>query len=220
MNIFITSKSYPKQIEVLVIDTGVDLSHEEIRSHVNMSKWPDDKNYSDFNSHGTHIAGIILKDTCEEVELTSCKYYGTDKPLSDTSQINCFKQALKKHYDIINFSSGGKIYIKEEYDVLKSLKDTKIIVAAGNDGENLKFTSYYPASYGLPNVIPVGNLDGKVKNSSSNYGLPNMVWMEGTRIFSFFPGGRYGIMTGSSQAAAAYSNKLLKEMCNDLKRTP
>jgi major intracellular serine protease len=204
--------SFGKAITVYVIDTGTDLSHEEIRSHVNMKYWNNDQNYEDFHGHGTHIAGIILKDTCKEVELYSCKYY--DLSNISNNPIECFKKALIKHYDVINFSGGGKGYSQEEYDVIKAIKSI-IIVAAGNENEDISIWHYYPASYELPNVITVGNLDGKIKAQSSSFGLKNMVWEQGTSIFSTFPGGRYGIMTGSSQATANHTNRILKKMCEE-----
>lgn len=186
------------------------MSHIEIRNHINIANWnkPD---YQDFHGHGTHIAGIILKDTCKQVELTSCKYYDLDnKP---HSPIECFKKALTKHYDIINFSSGGPGFDQLEYDTIKKIKSI-IVVAAGNENWDLSYSNYYPASYRFPNMIVVGNLDGDKKNESSNYGLPGMVWELGTRIYSYFPGGRYGIMTGTSQAAATRTNRLLRNMCD------
>ena len=178
-----------------------------------MSNWDKLPDYQDFHGHGTHIAGILLKDTCKEVELTSCKYFDLSHPDNSMwNTINCFKRALTQHFDVINYSSGGSAYSDDEIKILKQIKSI-IVVAAGNDNQDLSWNNYYPASYRLPNVIAVGNLDGNKKSSTSNYGLPGMVWEQGTFITSTFPGGRFGIMSGSSQATALHSNKLLKEMC-------
>ena len=199
---------------ILEIDTGTDLSHLEIRNHVNIANW-EKEDYIDTNYHGTHIAGILLKDTCEKTELISCKYYyGDGKEIQNT--INCFKLALKLKPNVINYSSGGPQNSDEEYHIIKQLSDIgiKIVVAAGNEGLNLSKpqNNYYPAKYrGIKNLIVVGNLN----NKSSNYGLPDMIFENGTLIYSFFPNGRYGIMTGTSQSAAKYSNKLLKDLCNE-----
>jgi len=202
------------QIRVLEIDSGVDLTHPEVREHVNISNWNGNTDYLDQQGHGTHIAGIILKDTCQQVELTSCKYYDVDNNNKQNidNTIKCFKRAITEHFDIINYSSGGPDPSPLELDVLKQIKTT-IVVAAGNNNADLNIQHYYPASYGLSNIIIVGNLDGYKRNESSSFGLINMVWEEGTRIYSFFPGGRYGIMTGTSQAAAFRTNRILRGMC-------
>ena len=61
---------HAKEIRVLEIDTGVDTSHPEIAVHIKNKNSILD--YFDFNGHGTHIAGLILKNTCPEVQLQSC----------------------------------------------------------------------------------------------------------------------------------------------------
>lgn len=211
--LFTSTLCWAKRIVVYETDSGVDISHLEIRKHINIANW-EKEDYIDTNFHGTHIAGLILDGVCEEVELISCKYMDKKVNALDKS-IECFKKALNLHVDIINYSSGGLEYSKEEYMVLKQLSDKgiKIIVAAGNNGQDLMLYDYYPAKYKLTNVIVVGNLDGNKRNQSSNYNLPGMVWEKGTNIWSTWPANSYSSMTGSSQAAAIHTNKLLKEMC-------
>src|SRR5271165_3842138 len=66
----------PKKIKVLEIDTGLDGKHLDLMFHLDkkdMNLHP--QNYVDYHSHGTHIAGLILKDTCNDVVLYSCKYF-------------------------------------------------------------------------------------------------------------------------------------------------
>ena len=211
-----------KPITVFVPDTGVDISHvTEIRNHINIANWTKE-DYVDLNGHGTHVAGIVLKDTCPEIELISCKYY-TDsitemmKKSNLTRSIECFKKALTQHIDIINYSSGGDSFSQEEFDILKKLSDKgiKIVVAAGNNGEDLKISDYYPAKYKLTNIIVVGNLNvNKNVFYSSNFNLPGMVWEIGVDVFSTLPNSNYGSMSGTSMAAAIHTNKMLKEKCN------
>lgn len=204
--VLFSSLTFAKDIKVLEIDTGMGLN--------------------DTNGHGSHIAGIIMKDVCPEVNLISCIYYdklNTDKQ-NFQNELECFKSALIIKPDIINFSSGGPDFNKEEYEILKSLSDLniKIVVAAGNDGRNFlnvydPVHSYFPAQYDIKNIIPVGNLDeyGN-RNPSSNYGLSNMVWEVGTNILSNYLYGTYAKMSGTSQAAAARTNRILKGMCNEI----
>lgn len=213
----ISTISNAKPIKVLEVDTGVDISAPDLRNHVNISNWTKD-DYIDLHGHGTHIAGLILKDVCNEVELISCKYFSEtntgEENLAKT--IACFKQGLVQKVDIINYSAGGLKPYKDEYLVLKKLSDSgiKIIVAAGNNGEDLSIFDYFPAQYPLQNIIVVGNMDkNKKRNVLSNYGLNGMVWEMGTEVWSNLPHNSFGYMTGTSQATAKRTNRILKRMC-------
>ena len=115
---------------------------------------------------------------------------------------------------LINFSGGGYDYSKREHDAINLAisRGIKVVVAAGNDGRNMdKSCTYFPAC--LPkssNLFPVGSLDndGKVL-ASSNRGGPVINWAPGLMQYSALPGNRHGTMSGTSQATANYSNKLL-----------
>jgi len=209
-----------KTIKLMIIDTGISLSHPEIDSHVKNS---DSISYIDTHGHGTHVAGIVLKGTCKEVELISCKYIFENSPEYDkiNKSINCFKEALKQKVQIINYSSVGNIYYLEEYKVLKQLERAGIIIvtAAGNDNKDISMDSnpVYPAKYNLKNIIVVGNLnDDETKAPSSNYGLKGMVWEKGMNQFSTLPYGQWGKMSGTSQATAKHTNKILLRWCQEL----
>jgi len=211
-----------QKITVLEIDTGVDLKkHLALYDHISQTKIQNSDDYIDLQSHGTHIAGIIIKDTCKEVELISCRYYiPSDTPSErDERYYNCLKRAVVLKPYIVNFSSGGEEPLKNEYQYLKQLEQENVIfvTAAGNFGENLTIFNYFPAKYNLTNMIVVGNLlpNGKY-NPTSNYGLLGMKWMVGTNIYSTIPNGLYGFKTGTSMSAAAYSNKLLLEKCHEI----
>ena len=162
--ILISLNLQAKTLRVLEIDTGISLSHQEITDHIDFSNF-NRADYIDDHpiSHGTHIAGLIVKDTCKQVELISCKYF-----FQNTSQdvirneINCFKRALTLNIDVINYSSYGYSYVKEEYELLKQLRDKNIIIitSAGNEGNDisLKRNRRYLSGYDLSNIIVVGNL--------------------------------------------------------------
>jgi len=206
---------YAKDIRVLIIDTGVDLSHEEIRSHIPIINTID---YNDTHGHGTHVAGLILKDTCPQVKLISCKYYYKDYEKQLRTSNDCFELGLRIKPDYINYSSGGsKVDFKEFILFTKLVKQgTKIMVAAGNSGKERP--DFYPARYEMKGVTIVGNLnpDG-THNSTSNYGFKEMVWEIGTKIESTFPDGKRNEMTGTSQATAIYLNKQLRLECFKLR---
>jgi subtilisin family serine protease len=212
--------SFGKNIKVLEIDTGIEAkSHERILKHV---KDDESENYIDTHGHGTHIAGIILKNTCKEVELISCKFYFGNKSYMDKI-LDCFQKALTiTDLKVINFSAGGKNYSDAEYQVLKQLSDKgiKIVVSIGNNNLDLSVdeNNFYPAKYkGIKNLIVVGNLNNDgYKSDTSNYGIENMIWEKGEHIFSTLPAPIfYGELSGTSQAAAIKTNKILKEECKN-----
>jgi minor extracellular protease Epr len=206
--LLISSIVNAKDIVVMSVDTGVDFSHENLADHHLPSNYLFDG--IDNNGHGTHIAGIILKDTCTQVKFISCNY------MSDHSPNACFRRALIEKPDYINFSSGGMTFDQEEKDLFTAMikAGIKIVVAAGNNGK--KRPDYYPARYEMKGMTIVGNLDSNGKRHFlSNYGFKRMKWEIGTDVFSTLPHG-FGYMTGTSQAAAIYTNKLLRAQCSKL----
>jgi major intracellular serine protease len=228
----------PGIIKVMVIDTGIDQSHDIINEY--LDKKDQEKNpadYKDLFDHGTHITGIVLhgrsfksgekfvheKSVCTQVKVYSCNYFSN--PKMDT--VSCFKRAYEEKMDIVNYSSTGKTYIQEEYDIIAKLQKigTIVVASAGNEHTDLRKTPFYPASYAfhgngnlkvLENVIPVGAVDEYFNLVSfSNYGYP-MVMESGERILSTIPNKRFGRLRGTSQAAAIYTHKLLINKCNEI----
>jgi len=225
INLFIllfSSLVFAKDIVVLQIDTGVDISHQRIRDHLIEINTEDN---IDNHGHGTHIAGLILRNTCPEIKLISCKIFdyikiGTSYYIvhSKKTTVDCFKKANELKVDYVNFSGGGYEVIKEEFELIKTLTENGTIVttAAGND--NSDKLRYYPAGYNLPGLIVVGNLNqDRTRHEKSNYGFKGMVWEIGTDIISTFPDGKFAGMTGTSQATAVHLNHLLRLRCLKLK---
>jgi len=109
---------------------------------------------------------------------------------------------------IINYSGGGPEPSTAEQKILKEAESKGILVvaAAGNEKSNIdiKKNAYYPASYGLSNIITVGAHDEFNKViASSNWGSKSVdIAAPGFRIKSALPGNGAGVMTGTSQATA------------------
>lgn len=212
-----------KDVVVAVVDTGIQVDHPFLRQNIFVKgSKADTNNYGmdfsqsapntkpvDTHGHGTHVAGII-KSVFPEVKLMALKYYNPEASgqANLNSTIKALEYAVEQNVDVINYSGGGPEPSAQELAVLKKAeaKGILVIAAAGNEKSNIdiKQNAYYPASYGLSNIITVGahNELNKII-SSSNYGSKSVdIAAPGYRIKSAIHGNGAGYMTGTSQATA------------------
>jgi thermitase len=163
----------------------------------------------DAHGHGTHVAGIV-KSVYPEVRILALKYYnpkGSGQQNLEAT-IKALQYAVDQGVDLINYSGGGPEASVDELRILKQAekKGILVIAAAGNERSNIdeKKNAYYPASYGLSNIITVGaHDDGLNIIPSSNFGKNTVeIAAPGHRIRSSIPGNSAGYMTGTSQATA------------------
>lgn len=177
----------------------------------------------DEHGHGTHIAGIIgAKDgVAPRVSLMILKYYDAETGGLDNlaNTVRAIHYAVDMGANIINYSGGGILRNRLEEEAIKyaASKGVLVIAAAGNEGVNSDFFPFYPADYDLPNIISVGAIDrtGALLNVS-NYGQGSVdIAAPGKNIYSTLPGGRYGYMTGTSQATAFVSGVAALMMAKD-----
>lgn len=171
---------------------------------------------SDAHGHGTHVAGIIgarfnpskgVAGVSQHVALMPLRYYSpanTGRQNLENS-IKALHFAIDHGAQIINYSGGGPQFSEAEFLALKRAEEKGILVvcAAGNEHQNTDLVQnyYYPAAYGLSNIISVAAIDvsGKLI-ASSNFGKHKVdLAAPGENIFSTLPKGRYGTMTGTSQ---------------------
>tara|TARA_B100001971_G_scaffold215195_1_gene260226 strand:- start:50838 stop:51923 length:1086 start_codon:yes stop_codon:yes gene_type:complete len=212
-----------KDIVVAVVDTGIDPNHPFLSKNIYVPKGAvNSNNYGvdfskkslnsspiDTHGHGTHVSGIV-KSIFPEVKILALKYYNPQASgqANLNSTIKALEYAVDQNVDIINYSGGGPEPSSEELAILRKAekKGILVIAAAGNEKSNidLKENAYYPASYGLSNIITVGahNEANKII-SSSNWGSKSVdIAAPGYRIKSAIPNGGAGYMTGTSQATA------------------
>lgn len=205
-------------IVVAIIDTGIDVNHPLIKDHLWVSPsgglhgWNFSSNNSDIednHGHGTHIAGIILrKAPSKRIKFMVLKYYDPMKTGEDnlTASIEAIKYATKMKADIINYSGGGDLKSPLEEAAIRDAQKQGIVfvAAAGNEGRNTDRVGYFPAGYRLSNIISVAATDSRQRLlASSNYGSESVdIAAPGKNVYSSLPGGKYGFMSGTSQATA------------------
>jgi len=171
----------------------------------------------DNHGHGTHIAGIIgaeasnkkgISGISPNVSLMILKYFDPKVPNTDNlkNTITAIRYAVKMGAHIINYSGGGTDFSQEEHDAveLAEKKGILFVAAAGNERSNSDQYHYYPADYGLKNIISVTAIDPATEVLlSSNYGTVTVdIAAPGQNILSCLPNNSYGLMTGTSQATA------------------
>lgn len=209
-----------EMLKVAVIDTGVDRNDKHLckSEHKSFSSLETDP-LQDNNGHGTHIAGLIeqyAKD--KKYCIVAIKFHSpraSGKENTD-NMIKAIHYAVAIHADFINISGGGGNSEREESRVIFMALNLgiKVVVAAGNERHDLsKDCNYFPACYDK-RLIVVGNLkkhsDQTIDRApSSNYGTQVNRWEIGTDVVSNLPGGKQGKMTGTSQATAIATGKLI-----------
>jgi thermitase len=190
---------------------------------------------ADNHGHGTHIAGIIaangrsrpdVKGVAPNAEIMVIKYYDPFSTGADNlkASVDAIYYAIRMKADIINYSGGGIEKSSEEENALRLAERSGILVvaAAGNERSNSDVKGFYPASYGLKNILSVTAHD---EHSDvlpfSNYGSHSVqIAAPGKNILSTLPNNKFGEMTGTSQATAFVSGAcaLLMEQHKDFQR--
>lgn len=199
----------------------------------------------DEHGHGTHVAGIIggllnkqhgTSGVAQKVSIMPVKYFSksSDGSTNLRNTVKAIKFAIDSGAKIINYSGGGPEFSQEEKEAIieAERKGILFVAAAGNDSKNIDVPvvknstfptyTYYPAAYGLSNIITVTatDIDNKIL-PSSNYGkLKVDVAAPGENILSTVPGGRYDVMTGTSQATAFVTGLAVLLLAKDPTLTP
>ena len=220
-----------KDIIVAVVDTGVDCDHPDLQGAcwVNRDEIPgngidDDGNgyvddvhgwnfaldtpdIQDVHYHGTHVAGIIGARANREGVIgiapqTTLMPIGVFQPQGIGTYFDLIRAilyAVDNGAHVINLSLGATSYGLGEAAAVRYAEEHRVtvIAAAGNLGLNRYF---FPAAH--PSVLAVAALDVRGKVASfSNYGDYIDVAAPGVSVISTIPGGRYGMLSGTSMAA-------------------
>lgn len=212
---FDTKATWPTSI---LRDKGLQVPGICERYDVSEEVVPNPDDVSDSMGHGTHVAGLIASNAGNT---NPCLIIIRNFPSRDPEE--SMKRALAKSIDLkvdmINYSGGGETYDDEECVLIKKALDAGIVivVAAGNHKSDINQKPYWPARCDQ-RVISVANVgkDGQIE-PSSNYTTTNVVsWQleseNGKEIESILPGGKFGKMTGTSQATAIMSGKIAERL--------
>jgi hypothetical protein len=197
-------------VRVAIVDTGVDMTHPDLRGHIGDTRNVVDDNTSTFDhdSHGTEVAGIIaaigdnhqgMVGIAPKARLSVYKACWYPPEAQGGARCNSFTlaKALAAVNDtdarIVNLSLGGPADPLLSMLLAKILREGRIVITAmPPDGKLSGFPD------GAPGVIVV-------RTSATTPAPPGVVSAPGNDILTTQPGGGYDFTSGSSMATAHVS---------------
>ena len=164
--------------------------------------------------HGTHVAGSIaasgndigIAGVAPRVKIMAVKFLDADDADcgSDMNAAAAIAYASAEGAHLINASWGGPDVSTTLRNAIAAVPDMLVVAAAGNSNTNNDEFPMYPAAYDLDNILSVAAIHNEGHlTAATNFG-PTSVDLSapGEDILSTLPGGTYGLLSGTSMAAA------------------
>jgi subtilisin len=202
--------SQGRVIKVFILDTGIDDTHPDLAGNFKggASFVPTESSTMDFNSHGTHCAGIVAAQIngLGVVGVAPAAYLYSVKVLDrmGSGQFSWIIAGIDWCIDqnglkILSMSLGGaggttalEAICNEAYN-----QGCLLVAAAGNDGPNVPVLA--PASYN--SVIAVSAIDSTdIIAPFSNRGPEVELCAPGVNVVSTIRNGQHGTKSGTSMA--------------------
>ncbi|KAJ3072066.1 subtilisin-like serine protease, partial [Quaeritorhiza haematococci] len=199
-----------RDVDVYVIDTGIDVGHPDFEGRArNGASFVDDGAHGDTNSHGTHVAGTIggrRWGVAPNSNLIAVRVFGASGSTTTDIVLRGISWSIEQHKatpnrkSVINMSLGAEGQSQAYAAAVRAAVDAGVyvVVAAGNEDVDACQTS--PAF--VPEAITVGATAHDDKPAGfSNWGTCVDIMAPGVDIESTVPGGGAGKMSGTSMAA-------------------
>lgn len=199
-------------IKVGIIDTGVDVTHPELKGRIKDGANFFDKNTDDFkdqNGHGTHIAGIVAAEkngigvvgVAPKSDLYIAKAFGSDGKTSYPAIEKSVKWLIDKKVDVINMSFSSSATSSQYKSLINEVyrNGISIICAAGNEGEFGENTIGYPANFNETVAVSAVDINKNIAEFNSK-GRAAEISAAGIDIYSTYLNGGYATLSGTSMA--------------------
>lgn len=202
-------------IKVAILDSGIDYNHPELVDNYkggynfaydNNDPFDDTMSGYTKSGHGTHVAGIIgarengtgVVGVAPDVSLYAVKVLngGLSGDVSDI--IAGIEWAIENKMQIISMSIGSALFSQALKDACDKAAQAGIVLVAAAGNFNEAYIDY-PAAF--DSVIAVTATRPDDTRPMYNYGPEMELAAPGVNIKSTIPGGGYGYLTGTSQAA-------------------
>ena len=212
---------------IAVIDSGIDFSHPDLINNQwqnpapgtngDLNGWDfitDSSVIKDEQGHGTAIAGIIAAEGNNSLGVAGVMWHGSLMSLrvldsagtGDVADaVEAIDYAVAHSAHVVNISWGTESESLALKDAIERAirRDVVVVCSAGNNGQNVDQTPYYPASFGLRDLIAVASSDSYDQLAPwSNWGPGNVaVAAPGVNLLTTQMGGGYWLTTGTSASA-------------------
>jgi major intracellular serine protease len=208
-------------VVIAVLDTGIDRNHPDLAENIidgrNFTQEGAENDYTDYNGHGTHVAGTIaatnngsgVVGVAPKAKLLICKVLDGNGSGSYQSIINGIRYATNwvgangERVRVMNMSLGGSSPDNElEAAILEACaKGIVVVVASGNEGDNNEFTleQSYPALYNECVTVAACDENKKLAYFSNN-SLEVDCIAAGVGVNSTYLNGQYAKLSGTSMA--------------------
>ena len=233
-------------VTVVVIDSGINYNHNYLKNNIWVNSaeipnngldddgngyiddvrgwnfWDDNNDVMDYNTHGSHVAGIIgaeenftetttgvfrtVRGVAPNVKLCALRVFNSDNKTSESRLVYAINYARAKGIKIFNMSLGASVNPQGLEDAIRNASDCIFIVSAGNIESGVNGNNdthpYYPACYPFDNVISVVNSnENDLLSSGSCYGKGMSIAAPGTNIWSTELADNYRPKNGTSMSA-------------------
>ena len=196
-------------VKIAVIDTGVDVEHEDLKeciiqgkNFVNSNEDPIDR-----AGHGTHVASTIaardnyygIVGVANKAKIIPVKALNDQGQGSIENIAMAIRWAADANADFITMSLGSissAHMLKASVDYAIS-RGSIIFCAAGNSGPSVDIM--YPAKY--ENTIAIGAIDKNLNRTDFTCSGDSLDFLApGHEIIGCVPGNKYAIMSGTSMS--------------------
>jgi RHS repeat-associated protein len=215
---------------IAIIDSGIDFTHPDLANNEWTNPLPlngdvhgwdyvtDKAEIKDEQGHGTAVAGIIaaqgnnaegISGVMWRASLMSLRVLDNTGSGDVANAVEAIDYAVAHGAQVINLSwgtSGQSVALKDA--IQRALRRGVVVVcSAGNNGQDIQAAPYYPASFGLKDLIAVAGTDNSDRLASwSNWGAGKItIAAPGTNILTTQKGGGYWIVSGTSASAPIVS---------------
>jgi len=196
-------------VDAYIMDSGIEVNHPEFEGRARWGINTIDREQSDCNGHGTHVAGTVGSKTygvAKKVKLISVKAMNCEGAGNSLTMLKGHEFIAKEYQkntprrpSVVNMSVGSP-YDRAHNDIVRNAIKLGLtyVIAAGNEYQDACGTS--PSS--VQEGITVGATDINDNFAEfSNWGQCVHILAPGEEITSTWPGKTVNTISGTSMAA-------------------